>query len=77
MFQDSSVVRFLRFDPKVSGLNPPSSKLSLTARREESQWLTVTSSVGITRRGHIEREDLALLDKQKNFSVPKWKALDI
>ena len=31
--QDSSMVRFLRIDPMVSGLSPTSAKLSLKVRR--------------------------------------------
>ena len=34
--QDSSVMRFLRIDPVVSGSSPTSAKLSLRARRVAS-----------------------------------------
>ena len=46
--QDSSMVRFLRIDPMVSGSSPT----------VESRQLSIISGVGITRCGHIEKKDL-------------------
>ena len=54
--QDSSMVRFLRIDPMVSGSSPTSAKLSLRVRGVVS----VVTSRGRTR---------TLLDKQKLLSV--------
>ena len=53
--QDSSMVRFLRIDPMVSGSSPTSARLSLRVR---SRQLSVSPGVGITRCGYIERKDL-------------------
>ena len=53
--QDGPVVRFLRFDPMVSGSNPQEAKLS---QSEESRKLSAIPGLGITRRGHIESKDL-------------------
>ena len=50
------MARFLRIDPAISGSNPPSVKLSLRVRNEES--LFVVAGVRITRCGHNEGEDL-------------------
>ena len=44
------MVRFMRIDSMVSGLNPSSAKLS----SEESRQLSVIPCVGIKRCGHIE-----------------------
>ena len=52
------MARFLRIDPAISGSNPPSVKLSLRVRNEESRHLFVVAGVRITRCGHNEVEDL-------------------
>ena len=51
--QNSSIVRFLRIDPMVSGLSPIPAKISLRVRR-----VSVIPGVGNTRCGHIEKKDL-------------------
>ena len=51
------MVRFLRIDRMVSASSATSDYLSLRVRRESRQ-LSVIPGVGITRCGHIERNDL-------------------
>ena len=48
------VVRFLRFDPMISGSNPPSAELSLGVVRVATY---IIPGIGITKCGYIKRKD--------------------